>query len=741
MKRSAVLVIVLGHGGVTSAAKGPHYDAKSGIPAWVDIDTPKQYYKATSSRGETWNLVMSDEFNRPGRNFTAGVDPMWTAIEMADGVNAALEYYSVNMTETVMEPDGRGVFRIVTKHDDISFRVYNPYKTPPGFQQSRMYYRSGMLQSWNKFCMQGGLIEVMCQQPGVTGANNPDASNPQARVTGGIYYPTWPGVWLLGNLGRALFLSSTTRMWPWSYDVCDKNLEKDQRISACDSNPGFGLNPNQGRGAPEIDILEGGGAAISSSVQIAPGMPDEYRPVFPADDNNAYCIYSNECKTIGANTPDVPSSMTVTRGHRSWYQGLRYAAHVCATSAKDVQSAVAINASLTSGITANACSLSTCPASFDVNGDRGPVDGKAGTGLYWGINTKGQCFPVMNGYNGAYLCDPYTTNAKCTAPLHSDGNSNGNNISPFSYQMDAISANWPVEFAAYSGYLKYQLEWVMGRQGYVRWMIDGVPLFEIPAESLENPPQNAAMSNPKKLMIEEPLYLIFNTALSTSWGTQPPNPGKPCRGDGRDDKVNRVCDAFPLYLKIDYIRVWQNTSTMSVGCDPASHPTRLWIDGHKSDYEDVDNPNIDVDGNAFCTDNADCTLAGSIVTGSCSDTKRCVCSAPAVWGGPRCTSNRGSVSGSASTGSMGPPLVAVVIISVLATAGAALIVYIRGRGKRLQLQFRGNLYANAEPMTMPQEMNLRGTVISRQGSMEEMAASKSGGAASRTDTIRSRRVV
>ncbi|RHY23551.1 hypothetical protein DYB32_009148 [Aphanomyces invadans] len=556
MKRSAVLVIVLGHGGVTSAAKGPHYDAKSGIPAWVDIDTPKQYYKATSSRGETWNLVMSDEFNRPGRNFTAGVDPMWTAIEMADGVNAALEYYSVNMTETVMEPDGRGVFRIVTKHDDISFRVYNPYKTPPGFQQSRMYYRSGMLQSWNKFCMQGGLIEVMCQQPGVTGANNPDASNPQARVIG-IYYPTWPGVWLLGNLGRALFLSSTTRMWPWSYDVCDKNLEKDQRISACDSNPGFGLNPNQGRGAPEIDILEGGGAAISSSVQIAPGMPDEYRPVFPADDNNAY-------------------------------------------------------------------------SSFDVNGDRGPVDGKAGTGLYWGINTKGQCFPVMNGYNGAYLCDPYTTNAKCTAPLHSDGNSNGNNISPFSYQMDAISANWPVEFAAYSGYLKYQLEWVMGRQGYVRWMIDGVPLFEIPAESLENPPQNAAMSNPKKLMIEEPLYLIFNTALSTSWGTQPPNPGKPCRGDGRDDKVNRVCDAFPLYLKIDYIRVWQNTSTMSVGCDPASHPTRLWIDGHKSDYEDVDNPNIDVDGNAFCTDNADCTLAGSIVTGSCSDTKRCVCSAPAV---------------------------------------------------------------------------------------------------------------
>ena len=30
-----------------------------------------------------------------------------------------------------------------------------------------------------------------------------------------------------------------------------------QRISACDGSPGFGFNPYQGRGAPEIDLLEG----------------------------------------------------------------------------------------------------------------------------------------------------------------------------------------------------------------------------------------------------------------------------------------------------------------------------------------------------------------------------------------------------------------------------------------------------------------------------------------------------
>lgn len=117
----------------------------------------------------------------------------------------------------------------------------------------------------------------------------------------------------------------------------------------------------------------------------------------------------------------------------------------------------------------------------------------------------------------------------------------------------------------------------MGPQGYVRWQLEGNPIFEIPAKAVVDPPQNAAGTNPKRLMIEEPLYLIFNTALSTSWGTTPPNPGQPCRGNGADARVNKVCDAFPLYLKIDYIRVWQSSSGMSVGCDPASHPTAQYI--------------------------------------------------------------------------------------------------------------------------------------------------------------------
>lgn len=112
---------------------------KSGLTSYVDVHTPKEYYKVESSRGETWDLVMSDEFNTPGRNFAAGEDPIWTALEMPDGVNAALEYYSVNMTSTEVDPDTkRGYFQIRTILDDIQFEVYNVYARPPAYERKRM---------------------------------------------------------------------------------------------------------------------------------------------------------------------------------------------------------------------------------------------------------------------------------------------------------------------------------------------------------------------------------------------------------------------------------------------------------------------------------------------------------------------------------------------------------------------------------------------------------------------------
>jgi beta-glucanase (GH16 family) len=55
-----------------------------------------------------------------------------------------------------------------------------------------MNYYSGMMQSWNKFCFTGGLIEARVMMPGW----------PQ-------YLGMWPALWTMGNLGRAGYGATT----------------------------------------------------------------------------------------------------------------------------------------------------------------------------------------------------------------------------------------------------------------------------------------------------------------------------------------------------------------------------------------------------------------------------------------------------------------------------------------------------------------------------------------------------
>jgi hypothetical protein len=99
----------------------------------------------------------------------------------------------------------------------------------------------------------------------------------------------------MGNLARATFDGTTTSVWPWSYNRCDKEqvpyINTKQKINACNKNPPSGFNPQQGRGAPEIDIFEvmpghempGHTETIrpfmSTSLQISPGITAKNRPI------------------------------------------------------------------------------------------------------------------------------------------------------------------------------------------------------------------------------------------------------------------------------------------------------------------------------------------------------------------------------------------------------------------------------------------------------------------------------
>lgn len=674
------------------------FATRSGILPWVDPATPADHQTYQSSRGDVWILTMSDEFNTPSRSFEPGKDHLWTSVEKPDGVNAALEVYSHNMTTTACDNDDETCyFRITAMEDEISLTVWNNYITPPGYQNVSFYYRAGMVQSWNKFCFQGGMVEVRVQLPGATSieSGNPDIANGSAstRITSSTYYPTWPGIWMMGNLGRAIFSASTARMWPFTYNECNETMfiSQNQRISACDASPGSGLNANQGRGAPEIDILEGAGTIISSSIQIGPGMPTNFRKVIDKT-NPSGCIYSFSCETKGANNIGVPTGLYDARGHKSWYQSLRYGGNpYCAHDSSLIQLYETIKASLDDGITENACTVDICPASLDVNGDLSFMDGS--TTDRWGINANGSCFSLQNEYTGAYLCSAGNKASSCSGTEGSTDESE-----EFAYQMDAISANWPLHVGAYTEWLVYQLEWVTGDEGYVRWMVAGSPLFEIPADAITNPPQDSGQTNPRKIMIEEPMYLIFNVALSSSWGATPPNAGKACRGDGSDETASAICDAFPMYLKIDYIRVYQDTSSgsnMAIGCDPSTHPTAKWIQDHIDEYTDSDNPWTEVSGKAFCESDDDCTVSADsgiiVATGTCEG-NRCSCRAGS-WKGPRCTvalSAASSTSTNVFSGeSYGPPMTASIVflgLTVLATFAAVFMSTVEARKRDDELR-------------------------------------------------------
>ena len=165
-------------------------------------------------------------------------------------------------------------------------------------------------------------------------------------------------------------------------------------------------------------------------------------------------------------------------------------------------------------------------------------------------------------------------------------------------------------------------------------------------------------------MLEEPMYVIFNVALSTSWGTTPPNPGAPCRGNDSTAQNNAICDGFPMYMKLDYIRVYQDlspSSTMAIGCDPSTHPTKQWIEDHIDEYETEDNKVIEVHGGANCKHERDCTVSTShIVTGTCNGNGRCSCASNA-WGGPRCIAALTTTSNGAG---FGPPVVLATPVSI-----------------------------------------------------------------------------
>jgi hypothetical protein len=233
------------------------------LASWIDPDTPEDVLTTlplTEGDSRTYSLVFSDEFDVAGRTFEDGADPRWTAMNKNDFTNNPLHYYS---HEAVQSRDGSLSISLNIEPKDDLYAFW----TEDGLQSKE--FKSGMVQSWNKFCFTGGIIEFSAKMPGTS------------NVAG-----LWPAIWMMGNLGRATYVNSTENMWPFSTNVCDERTRDSQLINSCKDAERFpGMRAGRGRGAPEIDLLEVmymdeyfENPILSTSLQVAPGVPADERP-------------------------------------------------------------------------------------------------------------------------------------------------------------------------------------------------------------------------------------------------------------------------------------------------------------------------------------------------------------------------------------------------------------------------------------------------------------------------------
>lgn len=210
----------------------------------------------------------SDEFNTENRTFYPGDDPYWEAVNIHYAATGDLEWY---------DPDA-----VTTKDGALELEFAK-------FRNHDLDFRSGMLQSWNKLCIKGGIIEASISLPG------------SADIRG-----FWASFWAMGNLGRPGYLASTEGMWPYTYhDGCDAGITANQ--SSTDGHsylPGMKLpgctcpredhpTPGKARGAPEIDALEASVGMTANSKMV--GIASQSAQVAPFD--------------IGVNIPPHPLSL------------------------------------------------------------------------------------------------------------------------------------------------------------------------------------------------------------------------------------------------------------------------------------------------------------------------------------------------------------------------------------------------------------------------------------------------
>ncbi|KAJ7489436.1 beta-glucan synthesis-associated [Mycena latifolia] len=92
---------------------------------------------------------------------------------------------------------------------------------------------------------------------------------------------------------------------------------------------------------------------------------------------------------------------------------------------------------------------------------------------------------------------------------------------------------------------------------YISWISDDKLAWTIKAAGLGPDTQTEISARP---VPQEPMYILANLGMSTNFGT-----------------VDLDHLTFPTTLKLDYVRVYQYSDSINIGCDPPDFPTAAYI--------------------------------------------------------------------------------------------------------------------------------------------------------------------
>ena len=100
------------------------------------------------------------------------------------------------------------------------------------------------------------------------------------------------------------------------------------------------------------------------------------------------------------------------------------------------------------------------------------------------------------------------------------------------------------------------------------WFLDGTLLLNVTKAALtaKTNPDDANQTVGPRLVPVEPMSLLLNVASSDYW--QPLDPDL----------------TYPQAMGVDWVRLYQSPGRHSTGCDPASHPTRAYIEANRDKF-------------------------------------------------------------------------------------------------------------------------------------------------------------